>query len=120
MISCPKCGELNGETRETCWKCGTAFTGHVIASAKYCPACGEQLVTRHAVCPSCGRLLERGSMPKETESVSDMLFPGAKSAMAFRRGDYRRGWELRRRYLILGSVICAIACIFFCIYLFLA
>ena len=70
MITCPKCGELNGENRDTCYKCGTKFgpkEGHVLVcscgannkpGSEFCHECGKSLkaVSTFKKCPNCGKI----------------------------------------------------------------
>lgn len=42
MRTCPKCSELNGDSRTECWKC-KASLGAVDTYKKICPKCGGRL-----------------------------------------------------------------------------
>ena len=58
MITCPKCGELNGETRETCWKCGESLNNpQGVERRVMCSQCSSVYTTSARYCPRCGGLL---------------------------------------------------------------
>jgi len=60
MIKCPYCGEYNGDTRETCFKCGESLNNpQNIEQRKMCTICGEVVRTTAHRCPRCGGLLQR-------------------------------------------------------------
>lgn len=70
MITCPKCGELNGNDRSTCYKCGAAF-GAAEYYKKICPKCGHIYSSRTDVCTSCGSRLGVYSGPPSHNSDSN-------------------------------------------------
>ena len=53
MKTCPKCKELNGDTRTECWKCKT-FLGVVDTYKKICPKCGNTFLAKAENCDKCG------------------------------------------------------------------
>lgn len=60
MIKCPICGEYNGDTRETCFKCGESLNNpQNIEQQKMCTICGEVVRTTEHRCAHCGGLLQR-------------------------------------------------------------
>lgn len=108
MIICPRCQELNADSRSSCFRCGTKFSGRNIAVPKHCPHCGESLTTKRSNCPSCGSLLERGSAPTtatEQETLADYLLPEHGALRAMMKGDKERTWELYRRSLIVSAIV---------------
>ena len=56
MKTCSKCGELNGDNRSTCYKCGTSI-GSVASYKKKCPKCGEVFNGSKDNCDYCGERL---------------------------------------------------------------
>ena len=62
MITCPKCGELNGDTRETCWKCGESLNNpQGVERHAICSQCSTVYTTAARYCPRCGGLLRNFS-----------------------------------------------------------
>ncbi|ADQ40879.1 hypothetical protein Calkr_1377 [Caldicellulosiruptor acetigenus I77R1B] len=53
MRICPKCGELNGENRTECWKCGSIL-GPVDKYKKICLKCGRIYPQKAEICDECG------------------------------------------------------------------
>lgn len=53
MKTCPKCGELNGDSRTDCFKC-KAILGSVDTYQKICPKCGFVYSSKTESCDSCG------------------------------------------------------------------
>lgn len=71
MLTCPKCKELNGNDRSTCYKCGTKLpeTARNSTSRRiFCPNCGMSNPAKAVSCSSCGSRLER---PRITTYSSD-------------------------------------------------
>lgn len=64
MRTCPKCNELNGESRTECWKCKTSL-GAVDTYKKICPKCGFIYSQKTENCEKCGGRLSVCS--KDTE-----------------------------------------------------
>ncbi len=55
MKTCEKCGELNGEERETCWKCGNDLRVRLEDTyQKFCPKCGAIYPKEAERCEKCG------------------------------------------------------------------
>ena len=58
MLTCPKCKELNGNDRATCYKCGTrlgtASGSHNAGNKKICQSCGTTHPFHLDRCPTCG------------------------------------------------------------------
>ena len=52
MISCPKCGELNGDNSSTCFRCGAVFPTRADYK-KICPKCGQIFDARQDYCTDC-------------------------------------------------------------------
>lgn len=52
MISCPKCGELNGDNSSACFQCGAAFPRRADYK-KVCPKCGRIYDARQDYCQDC-------------------------------------------------------------------
>lgn len=65
MIECPKCHELNGENRDTCWKCKTPFPKQ--ARRRLCESCGATCPESVVVCPSCGQKLRTSAEIRESQ-----------------------------------------------------
>lgn len=58
MITCPKCQELNGIDRSTCWKCQTSLgsVGSLGAGSTYrkiCPKCNIIYSQKTDICEKC-------------------------------------------------------------------
>lgn len=56
MRVCPNCGESNGDTSRTCWKCSTVL-GKAEDCKKLCPDCGAIYQNKHETCDKCGTKL---------------------------------------------------------------
>lgn len=56
MRTCPKCGELNGDNNERCYKCNT-FIGAVEQGKKRCPKCDIAYPASKKYCDVCGESL---------------------------------------------------------------
>ncbi len=60
MLTCPKCKELNGNDRATCYKCGTKLaetTRNSSSKRAFCPNCGMSNPAQAVNCSSCGSRL---------------------------------------------------------------
>lgn len=62
MIECPKCHEMNGQNRDTCWKCGTRIQeiriqGMQGPRIKICTNCRKKNPAGAVVCSDCGQRL---------------------------------------------------------------
>lgn len=57
MITCPKCGELNGNDRANCFKCGSSLNGSSTVSGRanrICPKCKRVFYNvPYTECPNC-------------------------------------------------------------------
>ena len=53
MQRCPECNTLNGDGRDSCWKCGRRLA----AVIKQCPKCGRQYPLSRLICEDCGEYL---------------------------------------------------------------
>lgn len=56
MRTCPKCGELNGDNNDRCYKCNT-FIATAANTKKRCPGCGEVYNGNKNTCDYCGTTL---------------------------------------------------------------
>ena len=56
MRTCPKCNELNGKNRTTCWQYDT-FIGPIEMFKKICRSCGSIFDQKIEHCNKCGDLL---------------------------------------------------------------
>jgi ribosomal protein L40E len=65
--TCPKCNELNGESRTECWKC-KASLGAVDTYKKICPKCGLIFSQKAESCDKCGGRLSVSSEGKGYET----------------------------------------------------
>lgn len=52
MITCPKCNEVNGNTRTTCYKCGAIFS-KIDSYKKICRKCKTTYSSRETTCKHC-------------------------------------------------------------------
>ena len=113
MIQCPKCGELNADSRSSCFHCGASLRRGSVKTLRHCPRCGEELVTGSKDCPSCGAELVLGRDPNRQEppeSKVDYVVPELGMWLALRRGDHERARELfmrSRMYALIGGGIAA-------------
>jgi RNA polymerase subunit RPABC4/transcription elongation factor Spt4 len=61
MIFCPKCNELNGDSRNTCWSCnaslGLGSTSQQSAYKKICPNCKSVYTAKKDTCENCSSTL---------------------------------------------------------------
>lgn len=55
MIECPKCHEMNGQNRDTCWKCQKGL--RMEKGSRNCPYCGAQIQPGARVCAACRKEL---------------------------------------------------------------
>lgn len=62
MKTCPKCGELNGEDRDSCFKCRTRLNSNR-RIRKICPKCGAaySYSPNKETCDECGTRLSVSS-----------------------------------------------------------
>jgi len=127
MIKCPYCGEYNGDTRETCFKCGESLNNpQNIEQRKMCTICGEVVRTTAHRCPRCGGLLQRfDGTEAEAEEIraqkqyeiskpdleTSLLYPG-ESFSALRRAVKRRDGRGVWLYILLTAVALLIAAVF--------
>lgn len=52
MKECPKCGELNGDNNERCYKCNTVL--EAAPSYRVCPKCKTIYSAKSQTCERCG------------------------------------------------------------------
>lgn len=52
MKKCPKCGELNGDNNNKCYKCGADIT-NIRTTPRYCSSCQQVFAPNVDVCPNC-------------------------------------------------------------------
>ncbi len=114
MKTCPKCGELNGNDREDCFKCRTSFP-KTPAYRKICPKCGALYHPAKELCEDCGVRLSVYSPGQTTYADSGarwwhyalaILFPlfgVILGCIYFGRGEDDLG-----KTLITTSVVCVI------------
>ena len=67
MINFPKCGELNGNGREKCWKCATELPE---TQQKICPNCKQISDGEETVCSACGTPLANYSPEHHQKELS--------------------------------------------------
>jgi len=86
MITCPKCNELNGDTREMCYKCGVSLGSLTVKQHKiHCPECNSLYTPGDRTCKSCGkelkvcdpRRLNKNNIPSDGEYMVSILLPTA-------------------------------------------
>jgi len=65
MITCPNCGELNGEVRETCWKCGKSLNN-------------PQGVERRAICSPCSNIYTTAARYCPAAAVCSVISPATR------------------------------------------
>ena len=94
MKTCLNCGELNGDNRDTCYKCGREFgpeEGHVLVcrcgahnrpGAQICHNCGKSLKASNTYkkCPNCGKTFPLSA--EECSKCHYKLFVTGDSAAA--------------------------------------
>lgn len=56
MKECPKCGELNGDANDRCYKCNT-FLGYRSTMGKICRKCNAKYDSKKEICDECGNVL---------------------------------------------------------------
>ena len=70
MKQCPKCGELNGDKNERCYKCNE-YLGKSAVTKKICPKCLTTYYDSELdFCPKCHERL------KDSDSVSTASYSG--------------------------------------------
>lgn len=57
MITCPKCGELNGDNLTKCFKCQTDLKGSGMAYRKICTKCQKMYDAKAETCETCYKVL---------------------------------------------------------------
>lgn len=64
MVTCPNCGEINGNDRETCFKCHAQLKEHVpalTAQQMVCPYCKLSYNSNTIYCKECGSRLMKAT-----------------------------------------------------------
>ena len=75
MVECPKCHELNGENRDTCWKCRSYLPKKGVEHV--CPSCGRTCRGAVVTCPDCGAYLIEKKPIKNRESDRPQTAPAS-------------------------------------------
>lgn len=57
MITCPNCGELNGDNLQQCFKCKTDLKSGVPSYKKICTKCKKLYDAKAETCEKCHRVL---------------------------------------------------------------
>jgi len=111
MITCPKCNELNGDTRETCYKCGVSLGDLTVTEKKHCSDCNSLYTPGDRTCKVCGkelkvcdpRQLKKNTTPSDREFMLSILFPTVGSVLGWMY--ISKGEKEKGKALIITSFI---------------
>lgn len=76
MNRCPKCGELNSDSRRTCYRCAAEIPIGYSAEGVQCIECGKRNLKGNLTCIKCGARLPVNSVKPELQKSADSGSPG--------------------------------------------